>query len=299
MPETTKLETIYSAVEETAALVGAPCSRAKVWPAMDTFGRWFEDAHIVFGMGTGKRHLGELAFDFAVPTAAGDPYELAVTGGLLDKVDHPVTRLLPEITERYTVDTYGVDYGVVGGFKKAYAFFPLAEPASMKTLVDLPSIPPALAAHAESFAEAGLDGKVSAVAVDFASRTWNVYISGLSPEYTRPDAVTAALRAMGLPAPSERMLEFIGTSFAMYPTFGWDTTRIERVCFSTRSSDPMLLPSRIEPAIAEFARDMPTVHGGEPIHVYAGAVARDEEFFKLASHYQKTTQVSDRVRPAG
>ncbi len=298
MPEATKLETVFSAVEETARLVDAPCSREKVWPALETFGRWFDDAHIIFSMGTGHKYRGELAFDFTVPPEAGDPYAAAVAGGLLEKVDHPVTGLFSEIGDRFPVDAYAVDYGVRGGFKKACVFFPLARPQSMKALAELPSIPPALAAHAEYFAAAGLDGKVSCIGIDYGSRTWNLYISGLTPDYTRPDAIVATLGEMGLSKPSEHMLEFISTSFAMYPTFGWDTTRIERMCFSTRTSDPNLLPARIEPDVAKFARDMPTVHGGEPSYVYAGTVARGEEFFKLASYYQMSSKVSERVRPA-
>ncbi|AUH39464.1 aromatic prenyltransferase [Streptomyces sp. CMB-StM0423] len=299
MPEAAKLETVYSAVEETSRLVAAPCSREKVWPALDTFGKWLgDDAHIIFSMGTGERYRGELAFDFTLPTETGDPYAAAVAGGLLDKTDHAVTGLFPEIRDRFPVDAYAVDFGVVGGFRKAVTFFPLAKPQSMKALAELPSMPPALAEHADSFGEAGLDGKVSAIGVDYRSRSWNLYISGLTPEYTRPDAIVPALRGMGLPEPSEHMLEFIGTSYAMYPTFGWDTTRIERMCFSTRTSDPDLLPSRIAPEVGKFARDMPTVHGGDPTYVYAGTVARGEEFFKLASYYQMSSQVSDRVRPA-
>ena len=298
MPEATELETIYSAVEETARLVDAPCSRDRVWPALDTFGKWLDDAHIIFSMGTGARYRGELAFDFSLPKAAGDPYAAALAGGLLEKVDHPIAGLLPESRDRFPVDAYGVDFGIVGGFRKAVAFFPLAEPQSMKALTELSSIPPALAEHAESFGAAGLDGKVSAIGVDYRSRSWNLYISGLTPEYTRPDAIIPTLRGMGLPEPSEHMLEFIGTSYAMYPTFGWDSTRIERMCFSTRTSDPDLLPARIEPAVGRFAREMPTVHKGEPSYVYAGTVARGEEFFKLASYYQMSSQVSDRVRPA-
>lgn len=298
MPDATKLETVYSAIEETARLVDAPCSREKVWPALDTFGRWFDDSHIIFSMGTGKKYRGELAFDFTVPTEAGDPYAAAVADGLLEKVDHPITGLFSEIADRLPLDAYAVDFGVARGFKKACVFFPLAQPASMKALAELPSIPPALAEHADFFAAAGLDGKVSCIGIDYGSRTWNLYVSGLTPEFTQRDAIGETLRGMGLPEPSEQMGEFISTSFALYPTFGWDTTRVERMCFSTRTSDPNLLPARIEPDIAKFARDMPTVHSGEPSYVYAGTVARGGEFFKLASYYQFSSQVSERVRPA-
>lgn len=297
MPEATQLEDIYAAIEETAQLVGVACSREKVWPALNAFGDGLADAHIVFSLATGERYAGELAFDFTVDPEAGDPYAVAVSNGLAEKTDHPVGNLFSEIRSRCPVDSFGVDYGIVGGFKKAYASFPLGEPQGLSTLAGLPSMPRALAEHADSFAAYGLDGKVSAIAIDYAHRTWNVYFSGLSAEQLEPAAVLSMLRENGLPEPSGRMMDFIRTSFAMYPTFGWDSPKVERISFSARSTDPKALPARYEPRIAEFAANTPYTYPGERVLVYAGALSAGEECYKIAAYHQQTSRLSDRVRP--
>ncbi|MFD9872462.1 aromatic prenyltransferase [Streptomyces niveus] len=297
MPVATQLEDIYAAIEETARLAGVACSREKVRPALDAFGDGLADAHIVFSLATGERYAGELAFDFTVPPDAGDPYAVAVSNGLAEKTDHPVAALFPEIRERCPVDSFGVDYGIVGGFKKAYVSFPLAEPQRLSTLTGIPSMPRALAEHADSFAAYGVDGKVSAIAIDYAHRTWNVYFSGLVPEQLEDRAVLSLLRTNGLPEPSARMTDFIRTTFAMYPTFGWDSSKAERISFSARSTDPAALPARYEPRIGEFAAHVPYTYAGERVLVYAGALSAGEECYKIAAYHQKTSQLSDRVRP--
>ena len=297
MPEATQLEDLYAAIEETARLAHVPCSREKVRPALDAFGDGLADAHVVFSLATGERYAGELAFDFTVPPDAGDPYGIAVSNGLVEKTDHPVGTLFSEIQGRCPVDSFGVDYGIVGGFKKAYVSFPLGDPQRLSTLAGIPSMPRALAEHADSFAAYGLEGKVSAIAIDYAHRTWNVYFSGLSSEQLEPKAVLSMLRRNGLPEPSGRMMDFIRTTFAMYPTFGWDSPKIERMSFSARSTDPAALPAQYEPLIGEFAANVPYTYAGERVLVYAGALAAGEECYKVAAYHQQTPQLSDRVRP--
>jgi hypothetical protein len=298
MSEASELTDIYSAIEETAQLLDVPCSRDKVQPALAAFGDGLADAHIVFSMATGERYKGELAFDFTVPTAAGDPYAIALANGLVDETDHPIRTLFSDIQKRCPVDSYGVDYGIVGGFKKTYISFPLGDLQRLSTLAGIPSMPRALAEHADFFASHGLDDKVSAIAIDYAHRTWNVYFSGIPAEVKEPQTLQSVLQKFGLPEPSEQLMEFIRTSFAMYTTFGWDSTKAERICFSARSSDPTELPAQFEPQIGKFAKSAPYTYTGERVLTYAGALSPSEEFYKLATFYQKTSKLSDRVRPA-
>lgn len=298
MPEAAKMEEICSAVEETARLLGVPCSRDGIQPALTAYGDVLARSHIVFSMATGERHRGDLQFDFSVPREVGDPHAVAVANGLVDEVDHPIAALFSDIGSRCPVETYGVDYGVVGGFKKAYLSFPMDAPQELSKLTGIPSMSRGLAEHADRFAEHGLDGRVSAVSIDYANRTWNVYFSGLPAECVAPEAVLPTLRGLGLPEPSGRMAEFIRTSFAMYPTFGWDSSKAERICFSARTSDPAALPARFEPRIGRFAGSAPYTYPGERVLVYAGAVAHGEEYYKLASYYQKAPDAPVRIRRA-
>lgn len=298
MPEAAKMEEIYSAVEETARLLDVPCSRDKVWPALSTFGDELADTDIIFSMATAERHRGELQFDFMLPRSFGDPYAAAASNGLVDETDHPITKLLSDLQERTPVQGYGVDYGVVGGFRKTYAFFPLDALQRLSVLADIPSMPPGLVEHASYFSSYGLEDRVSAIAIDYPSRTWNVYFSGIPAECVEPKSVLPMLRKLGLPEPSEQMLEFIQTTFAIYPTFSWDSSKVKRICFSARTSDPTALPARIEPQIEKFARNAPYTHPGERVLVYAGALSASEEYYKLATYYQKASNAPVRVQRA-
>nr|WP_079073831.1 aromatic prenyltransferase [Streptomyces sp. Root1310] len=292
------IQRLYSAVEEAAGLLDIACSRDRMWPTLTAFEDVFADGAIVFNMVTSGGRIGDLSFDFTLPPSAGDPYELALSHGLVDETDHPIRALFSDIQARCPLQAYGVDYGITSGFHKTYAFFPLGDPQSLAQLADIPSMPSDLSEHVTSFAAYGLADKVSAIAIDYARRTWNVYFNGLSADHVQRTAVLSMLSEFGLPEPSAQLLEFIETSSALYPTFGWDSSKIERISFSTRTTDPAALPARTEPKLEQFARNAPYAYEGERVLVYAGALSPSEEYYKLATYYQMTAAAHDRVRSA-
>jgi hypothetical protein len=160
-------------------------------------------------------------------------------------------------------------------------------------------MPHGLAEQIPTFIDFGLDDKVSAIAIDYARRTWNVYFNRLSAEHVDNQAVVAMLREFGLPQPSEQLLDFARTSTALYPTLGWDSSKIERISFSTRTTDPQALPARIEPILGTFAANAPYAYEGDRVLVYAAALSPSEEYYKLASYYQMNSAANDRVPSVG
>lgn len=289
------VEQLHSVVEEAAGLLGITYPSDRVRAVLTAFQDVLDSA-IVLNVVTKGGGIGDLSFDFAAATSAGDPYDIALAHGLADEVEHPIRALLPDILARFPVQTYGVDYGITGGFNKTYASFPLGDLQRLEKLADVPSIPPGLAEHLGTFTTYGLDGKVSAIAIDYARRTWNVYFNALSPEYVERETVVAMLRELGAPEPSERMLEFIGASSAFYPTFGWDSSKVERVSFSAKNTAPAALPDQVRPTFENFARSVPYTYGGERVIVYAGALSAGEEYYKLAAYHQMPAKVHDRFR---
>ncbi|MEV7192586.1 aromatic prenyltransferase [Streptomyces sp. NPDC093510] len=284
---------MYLAVEEAAGLVDTACSRERMWPALTAF----EDlivSPVVFNTVAG----GGLSFDFTTPLSAGDPYEHALAHHLVQETHHPVRALFSQVQERLPVHSYGVDYGIGGHFNKTYAFFAMGDLQSLAHLAGIPAMPPGLAAHLDTFTRYGLDAKVSALAVDYARRTWNVYFNALSAQHLERGTVRAMLRDFGLPEPSEQMLDFAGASGALYPTFAWDSPRVERICFSLRTTDPAALAPHIEPRLEKLARNAPYTYDGERVLVYAGALAPGKEYYKLATYHQMVSAAHDRVRPA-
>lgn len=279
-------EAVYSAIAESARLRGVTCSRDNVWPILTAFREALADAVIVFSMATDKRHAGELDYTITVPSGNGDPYALALSKGFVEKTDHPVGALLSDIEKRYPVRGYAIDCGVVDGFKKTYAFFPLDQLPALSKFADIPSMPPGVAANAGLFARYGLDDGVTMVGIDYRSRTMNVYFGRLPAGCLETANILGMLREIGLPEPGEEMLEFIQKSFSIYITLDWESTKIDRICFAVITADPMELPARISPEIEHFARNAPHAHTGNRILVYGSTLSLQGEYFKLGSYYQ-------------
>lgn len=292
------LERLHSVVEECAGVLDIPYSRDNLWPVLTAFQDVLPSSPIIFNIVTSGGRIGDLSFDFAMPTSVGDPYTLALSHGIVDDVDHPIRALLPDIAARLPLQVYGVDYGISGAFNKTYAGFPMGDLQGVAKLADIPSMPQGLSEHLATFTEYGLDDKVSAIAVDYANRTWNVYFNGLSPEHVERKTALSLIRELGLPAPSEQLLEFIGISSALYPTFGWDSPKAERISFSAKNAAPAALPAHLGPKFEKFAGSVPYTYEGEHVIVYAGALNASQEYYKLAAYYQMASTSQDRFRSA-
>jgi hypothetical protein len=288
------IERLYSAVEDVAGLLDVTCTRDNMWPLLTAF----QDvliSPVVFNMVAHKGQVGGLSFDFTTPASDGDPYARAVAHGLAEETDHPIRDLFPSLLAHTPLQGFGVDYGVVGRFNKSYVFYPLGQLQNMAELVDVPAMPPALSEHVELFTRYGLEGHVSALAVDYTNRTWNIYFNGLSADHVERGAVRSLLGELGLPEPSEQLLEFAETSAALYPTFGWDSTRAERICFSHRTTDQAALATRIEPLLGTLARNAPYTYEGDRTLVYAGALSHSKEYYKVAAYHAMASQAQERV----
>jgi hypothetical protein len=286
------VEDLYSAIEESARLLDVPCSRDEVLSVLAAYSDGLAEAMTVLAMaGGGERHRGELDYNFTVPSGGVDPYTVAVSNGFVERTDHPVGSLLADIQARCPILNLGVECGLVGGFKKLYAFFPLDNLQRLSDLAEIPSMPRALADNAATFARYGLDDKVSIIGIDYVRKTMNVYFGRFPEETVLPETVLAMVRDFGLPEPNEQMLEFIRKSFSIYPTFSWDSSEIKRVCFSVVTPDAEAFPARMDPEIGKFARNAPHAYPGERVLVYGATLSPDGEYYKLGCYYRKPPEV--------
>jgi hypothetical protein len=281
-----KAEAVYSAIEEASGLLDIDFPRDKVRSVLDAFGDGVsEESLVVLAMAGGERHRGDIDYNFTVPLEAGDPYDIAVREGWIEKTDHPVANLIPEILESSAVTFYGIECGVVGGFKKTYIFFPLDDLGDLSVLASLPSMPPSLAEHARTFSDIGMGKRVSIVGIDYTKKTVNIYfMAGGLDEKT----VLSVLNDTGLPEPSTpELLEFVQNSFSIYPTFSWDSPDIDRICFSVVSPNPESYPTTLFPEISEFAKSAPYEYDGARVLVYGETISRKEEYHKLAVYFRR------------
>ncbi|GAB2829625.1 hypothetical protein GCM10027176_37440 [Actinoallomurus bryophytorum] len=282
-----KLADFYSAIEDTARPLDVPCSRDQVWPILTAFGDG-EDALsqsvIAFRVATDIGHDGELDCRFTVPKNV-DPYDSALAKGLIEKTDHPVGALLPDVQKLCPIDTYAIDFGVVGGFKKIYAFFPPDDLQDLSELAGIPSMPRGLGEHLGLSDRYGLSNKTGCVAIDYPGRTVNIYYGETFPDGIEREVILSLLRETGQQAPSEQMLRFAQAAFGIYITLSWDSPKIKRVCFAAMTPDPMRLPIPLDPKIEGFVRHMQDT-GTEGKFVCGVASSPRGEYYKLQAYYQ-------------
>src|SRR5579875_2142600 len=279
-------EAVYSAIAEACGLIDVPYSRDKVERILSVFDDGVSaESIIVLCMAGGERYRGDLDYNVTVPLAAGDPYRTAVSSGLIEDVDHPVSHLLTDIADRCRLNFYGVECGVVEGFKKTYAFFPLDDLGKLSTLSTIPAMPRSVAEHARAFARNGMDERISIVGIDYRRRTMNVYfMAGELDERT----IRSLLSDLELPMPREpEFMEFIQNSFSIYPTFSWDASGIKRICFSSVSPDQDAYPSRLDAEINRFAKAAPYEYGGARVLVYGATITPSNEYQKLGVYYRR------------
>ncbi|MBO0883013.1 MAG: hypothetical protein J2P17_22295 [Mycobacterium sp.] len=290
MSGVSEVEGVYSAMEEAAGLLGISCSRDKILPILTTFQDTLADSVIIFSMAAGRRAT-ELDFTISTPPGQGDPYPTALANGFTSKTDHPVGALISDLHERYPDNRYAVDGGVTEGFKKIYAVFPANEPEELSKLIDIPSMPRSVAENADLFASYGLD-KVTMISVDYLKRAVNLYCGSLPAESVESKTILSMAREMGLQEPSERGLEFAKRSFAIYPTVGWDSSKVNRICLAVITTDPTIVPAPTEEEIAQFSKygnNAPYAYVGEKrTFVYGLTLTPGEEYYKLGAYYQIT-----------
>jgi hypothetical protein len=285
---------LYSAIEKSARLVNVPCSRETVWPILTEYEVELAQAVIAFRVGTGARHSGELDCRFTLPKDS-DPYGRALSNGFTAETDHPAGALLSDIQERCPIDSYGIDFGVVGGFSKIWTFFPPDDFQQVARLAGVPSMPRGLAENAGFFDRHGLADKVSLVGIDYQDRTVNVYFGDPPAGGYETKTVLSMVREAELPEPSEQLLKLGEKAFGIYATLRWGSSKIERITFPVMTPNPMALPVHLDPTIERFVRDVPC-GSAERKFVYAVAATATGEYHKLQSYYEWRPRILDLVK---
>jgi 6-linalyl-2-O,3-dimethylflaviolin/7-geranyloxy-5-hydroxy-2-methoxy-3-methylnaphthalene-1,4-dione synthase len=274
---------LYSVIEESARLLEVACSREKVLPILSVYGDAIAQAVIAFRVATGA-HAGELDCRFSVPPSV-DPYALAVSSGLTVRTDHPVGALLSDIREICPVDCYGIDFGVIGGFKKIWLVLPRDNLQAVSKLVGIPSMPHSLGENIDFFARHSLGDKAGLLGIDYRNRTVNVYFGEQPAECFERQTIRSMLREIEQADPSEQMLKLSQQAFGIYVTLNWDSPKLERICFAVATSDPAELPVRLTPEIERFVKHVRHSEAGRKL-VYAVASSPEGEYYKLQSYYR-------------
>lgn len=288
---------LHAAIEEAAGLLEVTYPREQVLRVLDLYGGDLAQAVVAFRVSTGADRAGELDCRFTVPNtdaghsdaagddATADPYELALAHGLLEPTDHPVSRLLADLRAHLPIDGYGIDFGVVGGFKKIWVILPRTALQRVADLARIPTMPPALGESLDYVARHGLGDTVGLLGIDYRHRTVNIYF-GEPPEGGVPaETLRAMLREIGQPEPGPELLGLAGRLFGIYLTLTWDSPVIARVSFAVATTDPASLPVALDDRIDLFVRH---IRRSDPHtrFVYAVATQPDGAYYKLQAYYR-------------
>ncbi|MFI5933940.1 aromatic prenyltransferase [Actinoplanes sp. NPDC051494] len=284
-------ESLYTVIEQSAGVLGVPCSRDKVMPILSIYGDALARAVIAFRVATGQDHAGDLDCRFTVPLEV-DPYQLAVANGLLAPTGHPVADLLADVRAHCPIDSYGIDFGVVGGFKKIWLVLPRGDLQLVSKLAGIPSMPRSLGASLDFFARHGLGDTVGLLGIDYRKRTVNVYFGEPPAEGFGPEAVRSMLREVDQAEPSAQMLGIGQRAFGVYVTLNWDSPQVERICFAVATSDPAELDVPLDPRVELFVKHIQASEVNTRF-VYAVASQPDGEYYKLQSYYRWQPEVLD------
>ncbi|WP_331725842.1 aromatic prenyltransferase (plasmid) [Streptomyces xanthophaeus] len=278
------MDGLYTAIEETAGLLDISPSRDKVWPILSAYD--LEKVVVAFRVTT--RGAEDLDCRFTALPGDVNPYLYAVSKGIAEATDHPVGKLLEDVQENIPVTAHGVDFGVVGGFKKTWTFLPADNLQNLSKVAALPSMPRSLGENLDFYARYGLDDKNSMIGIDYPSRTVNVYFLQFPAECREPETVRAMLRDLGLPEPSEQMLQLAQQAVGIYTTLSWDSSKIQRITFATMVPDARALPDRIavDPSVEKFATNVSHTYPGAVQGLYNVASFAGGEYFKLQTYYQ-------------
>lgn len=280
----TGTEGLYTAIEKTAGLLDISPVPGTVRPILSAY----DLDRVVVAFRVTTRGHQDLDCRFTALPADVNPYLYAVSQNIAEPTDHPVGRLLEDVQANIPVTAHGVDFGVVGGFKKTWTFLPVTDLQKLQKVAALPSMPPSLAENLDFYARYGLDDKNSMIGIDYPSRTVNVYFLQFPDECRRPETVRAMLRDLGLPQPSERQLELAARAVGIYTTLDWESSTIQRITFATMVPDVRALPGRVtvDEQVETFARNVSHTYPGPLQGLYNVASFSGGEYFKLQTYYQ-------------
>ncbi|MEV0598753.1 aromatic prenyltransferase [Streptomyces sp. NPDC050315] len=283
MTKSVELNDVYSAIEQSAQLLDLPLEADKVKGALAAFEPAFTNASVALRIATGERREKLMGYRYIKYTGDLDPYETAVSEGLLKRGDHAADRLFHDVKERFPIEGTGGDFEIAAGFQKIWVFFPSSRPQPLDELSKLESMPRAVADNLELLARYGLHS-ASLFAVDYTSHTLNIYFDGLPDGTFAPERVRELTRELGIPEPSEYELELCAKAFAVYFTFSWETSKIDRACFPVLVPNPELVPTDLGPTITKFAAGVPFA-GDDRKCIYATTLSARGNYYKLEPFY--------------
>ncbi|WP_157388434.1 aromatic prenyltransferase [Nocardia terrae] len=208
-----------------------------------------------------------------------DPVTPLRKSGLLEFTGHPMEELLVEVPAAVPA-LYGVDVGVTTGVEKIWLMFP--ELLEVDRVLEFPGIPQAARDHAAHLNRYG--GQIGIMALDFASRTMNLYSRVFTPGTLTAAEIGTMLADLDFVAATDTELALLAQTFNLYRTFSWTSPRMRRICLPARF-DAETFPKHLDPVLDRFVSGAPYAGTGSRAFTFYTAYGPDDRYYKVQAEY--------------
>lgn len=215
-------------VQRTAAALGAPYSESATRTVIEAYDECFKNEVVLWK--TTSKPIAALNYRF-MSQQHRDTIATAVKAGFID-VDNPLANLIVSWSSLFNgAPKQSCDFDTVTGLCKTWVMFGDQRP--IEAVLDAKGVPASIRRHAATFKAVGL-GFVRWAAVDYTSRTVNIYFITSGPLTKEHARAVTELADSPPPSPSEfsdlqKYLNPAGHTFAV--TLKFDTGDITRVGF--------------------------------------------------------------------
>ncbi|HML23406.1 MAG TPA: aromatic prenyltransferase [Aggregatilinea sp.] len=277
------LELLYNDIETAAQICGVTPIKEQYQPVMSAYESFFTGSAVAMRTTShpvGKRDLDVRYVDTVIQY---DPYPLAVEKGFLTPDGHPVYNAVSALNAELTFCGYGVDVSVTHGLRKIWPFMGVRTP--VEDVCAVAGLPDSVRNVMDYYKKYDL-ATVSLLAVDYGSRTVNLYFfTGGRPLFS-PEKVAGQIADAGFEVPGEDEILTNATAASIYLTFNWESSEIVRLSYVL----PVPLehvPIKLPEHLLRFTREAPT-YAEQRRYIYNTAYTHTETYTKMEVDYTAT-----------
>jgi hypothetical protein len=244
---------MYQDIVTTARLVEVPYSEEVIKRTLNTFGGFSRSA-VQFRTTTKPMSHRRLDVRYEEIGSPEMPLEVARKAGYFRDEGRDIDKLLPQLYEHFPYLGDGMDFDVLDGITKFW-FFPKG-PFPVEKAFELSAMPRSVAEHAWYYEKYNLSA-VYIIAVDFFSRTMNLYFPFMHPSHHTQEALRGMVEDLGFEAPPEEAITYSLPGISAALTYSWDSPRLNRICFYVGFPNRATTPKGMHPVIDRFIHEVP------------------------------------------
>ena len=270
-------------IVKAAEIAGVSYNRGVIETVLEAYSDFFSRAPVTFVTNTRRQEKRKLSVRYVDLEVPHDPFQIALDKGLITPDGHPIYKLLAEIRSRFPMIGYGIDLDAWYGLVKIW---PFVIPGPVKQVLGMTTLPRSVDDYASYFSRHHLD-VFSLFALDFPSKSVNLYFMIKKPGQFTPGQISRMLEELKFEVPAPEILEYCSQATTIYPTFKWDVDGIQRLCFGVTAHDSSQVPTHLHPLLETYTRQVPIL-GEKRKFIYSITFEPGGYFVKIENDYTGT-----------